>query len=101
MEFRRSPDRTAPKEADSLSNFGRRQSCHENRECLRIFSYADFSDTFRQIIGVTFSRYRRNRSPLCKKDPFSQAAPSGVHYALSDGRAPMVRVDVPSCRVSS
>jgi hypothetical protein len=65
------------------------------------FQPCELFQQFRQIIGVTLSRYRRNRSPLCKKDPFSQAAPSGVHYALSDGRAPMVRVDVPSCRVSS
>ncbi len=49
-------------------------------------SHAHLSNTFRQIVGVTPSEYRRTHKVLLyKKGSFSQAAPSGVHYSLSEG----------------
>jgi len=49
--------------------------------------HAHFSNTFRKIVGVTPSEYRRiHKAPSRQKDSFSQAAPSGGHYSLSDDR---------------
>ena len=51
-------------------------------------SHAHFYNTFRQIVGVTPSEYRRaHKVPLRKKDSFSQVALSGIHYSLSEGCA--------------
>jgi AraC-like DNA-binding protein len=49
-------------------------------------SHAHLSNTFRQIAGVTPSTYRRSHGPVMKKRFRSHAAPSGVHYSLSEGR---------------
>ncbi len=47
-------------------------------------SHAHFSNTFRQIVGLTPSEYRRTHSPILQKGSFSQAAPSSVHYSLGE-----------------
>jgi AraC family transcriptional regulator len=47
-------------------------------------SHSHFSNTFRQIAGVTPSEYRRTHGPIMKKRCLSRAAPSGIHYSLSE-----------------
>jgi transcriptional regulator GlxA family with amidase domain len=49
-------------------------------------SHAHFSNTFRQIVGVTPSEYRRTHSPSLQKRFLLQAAASGVPYSLREGR---------------
>jgi hypothetical protein len=81
MEFRRRPDLAASKEVDSLSNF--RTEAVMSRESQML---ADFQPCARlqhdsQIVGVTPSRYRRNRSPyLLHRSPFANEYPQKERF---------------------
>ncbi len=50
-------------------------------------SHAHFSNTFRQIVGVTPSEYRRTHSPIMKKR-FLFASSSFGHSLFSEGAVP-------------